>query len=519
MSEAVILVEIDTTSPAGVTQTLRFSDRSIRPWPPSDPDRANLVWQDRMGEAPAMRRQLVDDLTTLEPGWGVGTVTLLNGDGALDAYQAHTWGKVSVRLADRDAPFAASRVLFAGVCATPVFGISSSRPSRVTVAFYDHRADLDEPTQTVLYAGGNGVGGVLYEGVAGGIKGRAKPLAYGLLLDAHLPAPCVNSAVLAHQLHIGPVAGDEQIFDRGAPAGFVDDGDAAGAAFDAANPSAAHYKTDLSRGLLKINGDPVGGLTFGLKGDAAGGYVQTAGPIASRLLTRGGVPAGRIGASIAALPTAAPIGVWSDDGRPLRDLLAWIAKGALAALLPDRLGVWQAYPIAPPALVADMTLNPLDVISLDAEVNAPPPAGVIKVGWGRIWTTFRGTDLAAALRETEAGERLAAEYRWVTVEDAQVKARLPGAWRTLEFETPLRLEADAQVLAASLKALFGLRPDGRPRRAWKVRLPRTNAVLDAQLGQTIALTYPRLSIDDRFLLIGEEPLRPNREQVTWTLWG
>lgn len=518
MSDRVILVEIEVTSPAGETSTLRFSDRAIRPWPPSDPHRANKVWDDRIVEVPSMRRMLVDDLASLAPGWGVGTVWLANGDGALSAYEAYTFGAMSVRLADPGAAFADSAVLWSGVCDLPAFGATTGRPDRVSVPFFDRRADLDLPLQTTLYTGGNGVGGVLYEGLIDGLKGRAKPLAYGRLLDAHVPAPNVNGGVMAYQLHDGAIQGSEQVFDRGAPAGMADGGNYSGAAFDAANPAPATYVTDIGRGLLKFNSTPSGAVTFGLKGDAAGGYVETAGPIARRLLLRAGVPADRVGATIAAMASAAPIGVWSDDARNVRDTLAAVARSGQAAILPDRLGVWQAYPIAPPAAEADIALSEQDVLSIEADGNAPAPVGEVRVGWGRIYATTGRSDAAPSLSE-DVVSRLSQEYRWATAEDATVKARMPSAWRKIEIETALRLEADALALAAALKALFGLRPDGRPRRQWKVRVPMTDALLAIELGSTIGLTYPRRSIAGNYLLIGHEPLRPSRETMIWTVWG
>lgn len=518
MSERVVLVEIKVTSPEGEPTTLRFSDRAIRPWPPADPDRANKVWDDRIVEVPSMRRTLVDDMSSLAPGWGVGTVWLANGDGALNGYEAYTWGEMTVRLADPAEPFASARIIWSGVCDLPAFAPSSGRANRISVPFFDRRADLDLPTQTHRYTGGNGVGGVIHEGLAAGLKGRAKPLAYGRLLDAHIAAPCVNGGVMAYQLHDGAVDGGEQIFDRGAPAGMADGGNFAGAAFDTATPAGAHYVTDLNRGLLKFNANPSGAVTFGIKGDAAGGYVETAGPIARRLLLRAGVPAERVGASIAALAAAAPIGVWIDDDRNVREPLTAVARGALAAILPDRLGVWQAYAIAPPADLADIALGEQDVISVEADGAALAPAGEIRVGWGRIYATTGKSEAAPSLSADDV-ERLSQDYRWAVAEDAAVKARLPGAWRKIQIETGLRVEADAVALAAAIKTLMGLRPDARPRRAWKVRLPMTDAHLDVELGATVALNYPRLGLAGNYLLIGEEPMRPSRDAMIWTVWG
>ncbi|ALL14256.1 hypothetical protein [Caulobacter henricii] len=519
MTQTVILIEVDVTSPAGVVSTLRFADRAIRPMPPTDALRPNVAWDDCLLEAPTIRRALFEDFALLTPGLGVGAMKLANGHGGLDAYQAHVWGQISVKRWTEGTPFSTAVEIFRGLASTPRFSHSTSEAGQVTVGFYDYRAELDTPVQATTYAGTNGTGGVLYEGAADGLKGKPKPLAYGNLIDAHLPAPQVNGAIRAHQLHAGAVNGSIAIFDRGAAAGFADQGDRVGAVFDAFNPAAASYTTDKGRGLLKINGDPVGALSFGCQGDSTPTYVDTVGPITARILTKAGVPAGRIGASVSALAATASVGVFAADQISAADMIKPLTRAALAALIPDRLGVWQATPIAPPAAVADLTLLEDQIKDLQADESAPAPAGIIRVGYGKIWTTFSGGDLAPALRNTAAAEKLGSTWRWAVLEDAAVKARLPGAWRTIEIETALRSEADALALANQLKALFGLRSDGAPRRQWKVTVELTDEALALPLGKTVRLVYPPRGLDVLLLLLGEEPGRPSRDLAIWTLWG
>ena len=514
----VILVEADVTSPAGGASVLRFADRAFAPMAPSDPDRPNAAWDDRLVASPNLRRALFEDVTTLAPALGLGAMTLANGDRGLDAYQAFVWGELRVWRWPQGAPFAQARMLFRGPSAPPAYSRSSANPSQVSVAFYDYRAELAGQLQADSYAGTN-ASGALYEGEADGLKGRPKPLAFGNLLGAQLPAPQVNAGSYVYQLHDGPIAGAEQIFDRGDNAGFAAAGDRSGSSFDLTNPPAASYSTDRARSLVKINGQPVGTVTFGLKGDATGGYVETPGAIAARLLARAGVPAARIDASVAALPSTAVVGVWDAQGATGDELIAGVARAALAAVLPDRTGAWGAVSFGPPALTAALVIAEDDVVAIQADDAAPLPVAEVRVGWGRIWTTFAGGDLAPALKGTASAERLAAEYRYAVLTDPVLKARLPGAWRSVQIDTPLRLEADAQALASQLKAMFGLRPDGRPRMQWSVQLELTDALLAVPLGATVRVVYPPFGLDDRLVLIAEEPLRPKRNLVTWTLWG
>lgn len=518
MGEIVTLVEVDVTPPNGAAKTLRFSDRPIRPFPPTDTTAPNIAYDERIIEAPSLKRALFDDLASLSPGLGFGEMVLVNADRALDVYQDHAWGEMRVYRWIGGTPRAAALAVSKALCGQPGFPVTTREPGRVRVPIYDYRAELEQPLQAAVYAGTNGQGGSLYEGSAETVKGRRKPLAWGDLTDAHVSAPQVNTAVCAYQLNDGAIAGPISIFDRGAPAGLIADGDRSGAAFDAFAPAAAHSVTDLGRGLVKWNGQTVGQVAFGLKGASGGGYVETAGPVLARLLTRAGVPAARIGAGVAGLTSAAKVGVWVEN-EDARTVLAWLSRSVLAAVLPDRMGVWDAYAFGPPKAVADHVVEADEVLDIEDDPTAPAPAGEIRVGWGRVWAGYRQGDLAPALSGTDTAERLTAEYRWAAIEDAVVKARHPRTWRKIEIATALRRREDAEALAQALKALFGLSAEGAPRRMRRVTVELTPERLGARLGQTVELQAAELGAAGRYLLLAEEPMRPRRDLMIWTLWG
>ena len=513
ISDTVILVECDLVSPTGEETTLRFADRAIRPMPPTDPDRPNVVWDGRMAEPPAIRRALLEDVGNLTPGWGVANLQLLNGDGALTPYAGHVWKAVRVYRWTEGAPFAEARRLFSGQAAQPSFQRSARASMRVSVGLYDPMVELDQPAQANLYSGAGGLGG------AAELRDQPKPLAFGDLTDAHAPGRRLDAASNLYQLHDGAIDSLAQIYDRGDAAGLASDGDKAPAAFDAWAPAPAHYVTDKSRGLLKFNSNPVGSVSFGLTGDAGSGFSNRAGPILARLLDRLQIPPERIDASVTALASTAVLGVYDQSGGDARGLVTWVARSALAALVPDRDGVWTAQTLAPPKAVADYSLEELDVFDLSEDGSTPLPAGAVRVGWGRTWTVFTANALAPALLNTAAADRLAAEYRYVQVDNAPAKARGAGAWRTLQVDTALRSQAAAEALAADLMTLFGLRPDGTARTFWKVVIAASDAALDVPLGATVALDYPPRGLSGRFLLVEEEPLKPRRDLLTWTLWG
>lgn len=534
MGETVILVECDVADPAGVVTTLRFADRAIAPLPPTDADRPNAVWDTRLLEPPTIRRQLLGDLQTLEPGFGVGTMVLANADRALDVYQGHVWSEVRVWRWTVGTPFSAARRLITGPAAgTPAFDSKSGTASRVRLDLFDYRMELRRPIQTEAYGGTNG-GGVFYDGDPN-LKGVLKPLAFGNLLDAHVsPAP-INTGSLTYQLHDGAAlltsdGYDLQIFDRGGDAGVVSisgfngHGDMTTAVpkdgLMAADVNASEFATWLGDGLVRINANLVGTVAFGLRGEATLlGYAETPGHVLDRMLRRLGVPDARIGAGVATAPAGGIVGWFVQDNATGAEAIAPVARAGLLALLPDRNGVWQAVKIAPPVGFAAVTLGDADILSIEGEDAALGGAGEFTVGYDRIWTTYRREDLQAELQGTEEEARLGETWRWARTEDAAFKARFPGTWRAIRLETALRQRDQAEALAGQLKALFGLRDDGKPRRQWRVALEMTDALLDVALGSIVVINAPRLGILEYFLLTGEEPMRPRRDQLLWTLWG
>ena len=559
MSRTVILVEADLVSPLGVAVTLRFSDRAIAPMAPDDADRPNAVWSDRLIEPPTLKRMLFDDLQSLEPGLGVGTLVLANADGGLDAYESYVWGEVRVWRWTVGQAFSTALPLMTGPAAgTPSRDVQTRSPSRVRLTLFDYRLELERPIQTATLQGTNDVDGDIYFEGDASLRGRLKPLAYGNLLTAHIPAPLVNAYVSAYQLHDGPIAethvgGYElQIYDRGGPAGLVFGNDLTGEIetdeefyyealypevednpFDPVPPGDVPPEPDpeappleprwqawTERGLLKLNGQLVGEIACGIAGDVTGGtYVETPGPIIARLLARAGVPAERIGASVASATCDSVMGLYVPAGGTAREIIGFVARSAPLAILPDRMGVWQAVPFAAPAEVADFTLIGDEIIQLEADDSAPRGAGEFIVGWDRIWTTYRRESLQAELQGTAAETRLAEPYRYSTLEDAAFKARYPSAWQTMKVDSALRYEADADALAETFQGLFGLRADGRPRRQWRVTIEMTDTVLALPLGSTVSIQAPDFGVEDHFLLIGEEPMRPRRDFIVWTLWG
>src|SRR5690606_19021761 len=107
----------------------------------------------------------------------------------------------------------------------------------------------------------------------------------------HLPIPQVNAPLQAYQLRQGGEssgawgAGQLDLYDRGGPAGYDYEGDFSGSAFDTRSLAAAGYCTDRARGLVRVEGQPVGTLTAGFLAPLA----AAPGEIPARLMEIAGI--------------------------------------------------------------------------------------------------------------------------------------------------------------------------------------------------------------------------------------
>ena len=128
---------------------------------------------------------------------------------------------------------------------------------------------------------------------------------------------------------------------------------------------------------------------------------------------------------------------------------------------------------------------------------------------------MRRADLAGAVQETDRAAELAREWREAVWSDAAVKAAYGAAARDLVIETALVEAVDAQALASSLGALFGV-----PRRSWRVVTELTLARMAYQVGVTqIALDYEELGISGVYRVMGRKLLSPASHLITFRLWG
>lgn len=513
MIEIAFLVEIQVTPPGGGAASWLFlADTAIPPFGPGDPDRKNQGYDPRVNDAGNVVRGI--DLDSLDGDLGGGVIAISNNDGAMSAYRSHQFGDFAIYRGKVGAAFADYELLLSGRCGTPEFGRSSKRPDRLLVPVFDPRADLEKDIQETLYAGTNAGGGTGYEGTAGDLKDRPKPVAIGNLTKANVPAIWANTEDLVAQVHDGGFQELSAIYNGGGDANLTSIGNLTLAAFDASAPGPSEYVEDRGRGLVKFGSRPVGAVSFDLKGSTDGMYFEDAPALIQRVLENAGVT--NLSPGILATAAPEPVGLWLSEPTRVSEAVAYLARSIGAVVLPDRMGVWQLIQVAPPTEAPVMTFEADDLVVNDTSADPlGTPTWRVTVNYARNYSVMTGSDLQGSVEGTEREGFLAQEWRTAIVEDTTIKDRWPGAVER-SLNTGLVNEADAEALATRLLALYGPRDDGSAREVVEVQVAMTDATLALEVGQTVRLGD---GVDQNFIVIRIEPTRPRRHLITLELFG
>ena len=423
----------------------------------------------------------------------------------------------------------------------------------------DLTARLEQSMQQETYAGTGGLEGPEE------LKGRPKPTGFGLNRNAE--PVLVDATLLVYQLHDGAIEAVDAVRDAGVPLVFEGDiaapgtgletaeerlqalafGDSLGGTvlptpdgtldsgdratllgvFDAGSEetgnllttpiSGGAYKTDLSKGLIRLGAVPAGQLTVDFKGDNAGGYVDDAANIVRRIVTT------RLGASNLDDPTDLEPGTF---GRLAIDQPATVgfyssgdveAAAALDAIMTgiggtwgfSRLGGLEVRRLEAPS-AGGIALDTSNVESIE-RLATDPPAWRRRVGWRRNWTVQREADLAGSVVAADR-EFFAAETRWAEESDTSIQTAHVNA-RDAVTAALFDLQADAEAEAARLETLHGTARD-------RYRVAILRGALQFWLDTDVTLTWPRwdLSSGKDFIVVGIEHNLSNDTAVL-ELWG
>lgn len=432
-----------------------------------------------------------------------GAIRLLNGDGELEELMDYYWSgrDVSVFVGGVDFERSQFEALFQGYCTQPEF-----TEDEIIINISDKTLILEtEFTQSIYEGTGDLEGGDDIEGVV-------KPILYG---ECKNVAPVlIDAANLIYQLHDGSMEGVTAVYDRGVE--ITAEGDVAD--ITAASVSAGHYKTQLSGGYIKLGSSPDGLITCDAKGDNAGGYVDNAGAIISRIVkTKLGVRnfssndidqgafnnldaiiTGSIGYNINSITNAKRI---IDD----------ILTGLQCYWTFTRQGVLTAGVIDEPS-IATTTITEEDIVDNSIEVTKViPPSWRISMGYGFSWITQTADDLASAT--TTAHQTFVSEsYRSIVSETRNVRTLSPLSSERL-FISFLVNQSDALNEVERLGRIYKTQ-----RKIYKVVV--LGVLFRTFIGSVIELKINRFGLSEgKNFIITAMSEDAESGQTTLELWG
>lgn len=490
--------------------TIRAADRG---WigEPADSTWPNTIYEPRLAVPLVLEREIpILPETDRRGSVSYGAVELVNADGGLDDYvNSYAVNGRPVRILLGPGPAAdgtpADYAAFSTV-AKVVGDQWASDLGRLRITVRDQGFRLEGPLQTTLYGGTGGADGNAE------VQGRPKPLALGIVRN--VTPVLIDTANAVFQVNDGPVLAIDAVRDQGlalTPGADYPDH----AALVAAAVAPGTFATCLAGGYFRLGTFPTAGLlTADLRGDANGGYVDTHGAVAKRLLTqRAGIALAELDVgSFDSWPSGA-MGLYAADpistAQVLDDLAASVG-GWWVTRQDGRIGAGRLSEPATrsPALVLDQTniraIDPLDLPAL--------PRWRQRVGYQRNWTVQRGEDInasvGAALRQF-----LLAAWRVQTQADATVQSRYPLAPDPPPLPTFFDGVGDAGALCDALMDLHS-----PTRQAFAVTIGASGHLVD--LNDAVRLAWPRwgLSAGKTFAIFGHR-IDGDRGTVTLKLWG
>jgi hypothetical protein len=507
------LVEI-TAHDGATTTTLRYaSGRGTMTLPSEAP--ANAWFAPRLMQPISFKRTMFASARVAGGATvGTGEIVLNNLDQELASLRDYgiDGRAVVVRIGPQGAAYPSGyTTVLTGTAEQATVGAADA-----TIRLRDKLHILTQPLQATLYAGTNSLPSGA-EGTADDIKGQRKPLLFGRRYQ--IEPVLVNTAKLIYQFHDGAAQAVDAVYDQGVAltAGTTR---ANLAAMEATAPAAGAYDTCLSLGLIRLGASPSGRVTLDARGDATGGYVDTAAEIVSRILTqRCGVAGGDLdSATFTALASAAgyECGAYFTGETTRQQAIDTVLASVGGWLAPDRAGVWQVGRLVAPSGSATFEFTDVDILALETQAPRDADAGVpvwrVKLR-GLPYTELARSDLAGAVSEADKA-RLLQPWREVTASDSSVQTKHLLAPEMVR-DTAIQDATDLATEAARLLALHKVRRDFVQTR---VALTQDNAAVD--LGDVVALTTARLGYGSGrdFVVVGIDA-DGKRKRLTLDLWG
>ena len=204
------LCVLETYDKVGASaETLYFATKGFTSTPSDIP--ANTFFDPRISRPASISRTMFAPGRTFGASRvGFGDLVLSNEDGALDFLEDYAFDGRSITQYRGDEGSAFPGGYTKVLVATMEQAIPDRRSYRIKIR--DRQDEVDVPLQTTKYAGNNALPAGL-EGVAGDLKGKPKPLLYGVVKN--IAPPQVNTSKLIYQVNDGVVDSIDEVYDAG----------------------------------------------------------------------------------------------------------------------------------------------------------------------------------------------------------------------------------------------------------------------------------------------------------------
>lgn len=342
------------------------------------------------------------------------------------------------------------------------------------------------------------------------LVGTSKPIQYGYVF--RIEPVLVDSTKLIYQVSDGPINSVASVEDRGVV--LTSDGDTTD--LWTATITAGRYKTDISRGLIRLQSLPAGKVLVTVEGDKTGGtYVSNTAAIAKRILT------GRAGLAVAdidddaftALSTAqgAVVGLSVDDLSSPETLVGRLLDGIggyWTYLRDGRITVGRVLDpstVTPTGTVADSGI----LQGTLQRLLSPPVVHQVTTEYARYWETSSADELAGAVTAAQRAD-LALRVRSASSPAASLTTYLDA--EPLTVAGLFKLAADAQTEGDRQAALHGA-----PRVLFQFTF--ASGLFLYQIGDVITLQsdlFPELEAGKDMLVVSESSTAADH---TLTVWG
>lgn len=433
-----------------------------------------------------------------------GSIVITNGNGRLDYLNDYSWGNRRVVIKAGTKGFTYNQ--FATVFNGSANGIEADE-ERITITVRDNRVKTDQLLVPNIYAGTGELEG------GADLATKPKPLCYGVVNN--IEPVLVDAVNLIYQIHDGSINAVISVRDSGVTLSYG--GDVTN--IQTATVSAGFFKTDLSKGYIKLGSTPAGRITADAQGENGyTGYVSKVGDIVKRIVqTRLGsaslndtdIDGGSLNRLSLAIP--GPVGIYINDRVSASTVIDELITQIGAYWTFTRQGQLVADIVDEPA-TETYTITPDDIEENGIRVaNTIAPAWRISVGYAPAFTVQNADELAGG---TTAIDRafVSEEYRYVSMQDDVVRAQNTQAVE-LVFKTKLALKADAQALLSRLIRIYS-----KKRRV--IQVPVYRALFRLYIGSTVKLVYDRfgLTAGSNLLVVG---ISEDAETglTTLDLWG